>query len=90
MHRRHFIASSLFALTLPRMAAAHVAGFQNWVGGFRRRAQRAGISDRTLDMAFVDVRYLPDSVARDNNQSEFVRPLADYIATDILGNCVLL
>ena len=81
MHRRHFIASSLFALTLPRMAAAHVAGFQNWVGGFRRRAQRAGISDRTLDMAFADVRYLPDSVARDNNQSEFVRPLADYIAT---------
>jgi len=83
MHRRHFVLSSLFALSLPQMAPAHVAGFQNWIGGFRGRARRAGISDGTLDAAFADVRYLPDSIARDNNQAEFVRPLADYIATAV-------
>jgi len=83
MHRRHFVLSSLFALSLPQMAPAHVAGFQNWIGGFRGRARRAGISDGTLDAAFSDVRYLPDSIARDNNQAEFVRPLADYIATAV-------
>jgi len=83
MHRRHFVLSSLFALSLPQVAPAHVAGFQNWIGGFRGRARRAGISDGTLDAAFSDVRYLPDSIARDNNQAEFARPLADYIATAV-------
>ena len=83
MHRRQFIAASLSTLTLAQMASAQAAGFQNWIARFRGRARAAGISDRTFGAAFADVRYLPDSIERDRNQSEFVRPLADYMATAV-------
>ena len=83
MHRRQFIAASLSTLTLAQMASADAAGFPNWITGFRTRARGAGISDRTFSAAFADVRYLPDSIERDRNQAEFVRPLADYMSTAV-------
>ena len=83
MHRRQFIAASLSTLTLAQMASADAAGFPNWITGFRARARGAGISDRTFSAAFADVRYLPDSIERDRNQAEFVRPLADYMSTAV-------
>jgi lytic murein transglycosylase len=83
MHRRHFIATGLSALALPQAATANAAGFPNWIAGFRSRARNAGISDRTFDAAFANVSYLPDSIERDRNQAEFVRPLADYMASAV-------
>ncbi|MEJ8561852.1 lytic murein transglycosylase [Yoonia sp. GPGPB17] len=83
MHRRQFIATTVSALALPTLPWAQAAGFQNWVAQFRGRARSAGISDRTFNAAFADVRYLPDSIERDRNQAEFVRPLADYMSTAV-------
>jgi len=34
-----------------------------------------------LDAAFAGVRFLPDSIERDRNQAEFVKPMSDYMAT---------
>lgn len=56
-------------------------GFSTWIASFRGRAAQAGITARTFDAAFQDVQYLPDTVRRDRNQSEFVKPLSDYIGT---------
>jgi len=81
MQRRQFLGAVL-ATTLPLPVYAQ-SGFQSWIAGFRRRARAAGISDRTFNAAFADVRYLPDSIERDRNQAEFVRPLADYMATAV-------
>ena len=83
MHRRHFLAASLSSLAMPSMGLAQASGFQNWIARFRGRARAAGISDRTFNAAFAEARYLPDSIERDRNQSEFVRPLADYMATAV-------
>jgi len=83
MHRRQFIAASLSTLSFAPMAAAQESGFQNWIARFRSRARAAGIADPTFNAAFADVRYLPDSIERDRNQAEFVRPLADYMATAV-------
>ena len=83
MQRRHFIATGMAALTVAPMAHANVAGFPNWIAGFRGRAQAAGISDRTFQAAFANISYLQDSIERDRNQSEFVRPLADYMSTAV-------
>ncbi|PJI93094.1 lytic murein transglycosylase [Yoonia maricola] len=83
MHRRQFIASSLSTLALPSLGIADASGFPNWIAGFRARARAAGISDTTFNAAFTDVRYLPDSIERDRNQAEFVRPLADYMSTAV-------
>ncbi|WP_172296164.1 lytic murein transglycosylase [Pseudoruegeria sp. HB172150] len=56
------------------------AGFDTWVAGFRGRALGAGISAGTFDAAFRNVGYLPDVIERDRNQTEFKRPLQDYLA----------
>jgi lytic murein transglycosylase len=83
MHRRQFIATSLSALSLATGGKAQSSGFQNWIAQFRGRARAAGISNRMFQAAFANVRYLQDSIERDGNQSEFVRPLADYISTAV-------
>ena len=55
------------------------AGFDAWVQGFAARAQAAGISVRTLDRAFRGVRYNADVIEKDRNQSEFVKPIWEYL-----------
>ncbi|MEO1640860.1 MAG: lytic murein transglycosylase [Pseudomonadota bacterium] len=81
MQRRQFLGAAL-AVTLPFPVFAQ-SGFQSWIAGFRGRARRAGITDGTFNAAFADVQYLPDSIERDRNQAEFVRPLADYMSTAV-------
>jgi membrane-bound lytic murein transglycosylase B len=62
----------------PRISTANL-GFQRWIKGFRTRANRAGIPDRTLDRAFRGVRYNTDVIQRDRNQSEFTKTLWEYL-----------
>ena len=83
MKRRQFIGTGISALMLGNMAQAQAGGFGNWINGFRGRARAAGISDRTFQAAFADVQYLQDSIDRDRNQAEFVKPLADYMSTAV-------
>ena len=71
----------LSLLASPTLAQAQGAGFADWVRRFRARALARGISARTFDAAFANARYLPESIERDRNQSEFVKPLSDYMAT---------
>ncbi|MFA5580670.1 MAG: lytic murein transglycosylase [Paracoccaceae bacterium] len=55
------------------------AEFSRWLDGFRPRALAAGISAGTLDLALRDIRYRADVITSDGNQSEFVRPIWDYL-----------
>lgn len=55
------------------------AGFQAWLQGFRARARTQGISNRTLDAALAGVRFSPDVIVRDRNQSEFTKQLWEYL-----------
>ncbi len=54
-------------------------GFRRWIETFKRRAAAQGISQRTLDAAFRDVRYNTDVISRDRNQSEFTKTIWDYL-----------
>lgn len=83
MKRRQFIGAGISAISLGNMAQGQASGFRTWIGGFQGRARAAGLSDRTLQAAFADVQYLQDSIDRDRNQAEFVRPLADYMSTAV-------
>lgn len=56
-------------------------GFENWVANFRNRALRQGISSRTFDAAFANARYLPETIQKDRNQAEFIKPMSDYMGT---------
>ena len=81
MQRRTFITTAMTALGMAGMANANAGTFPAWIAGFQPRARAAGISDRTFAAAFDGVQYLTDSIERDRNQAEFVKPLGDYMAT---------
>jgi membrane-bound lytic murein transglycosylase B len=55
------------------------AGFRRWLSDFRPRALARGIRPATFDAAFDDVRFDPEVVARDRNQSEFTKTIWDYL-----------
>lgn len=63
----------------PVEASAKDAGFQQWLGGLRVRAAAQGISTTTFESAFRGVRYDPDVIKRDRNQSEFSKTIWDYL-----------
>ncbi len=66
-------------LTETATPAAANAGFQNWIGGFQRRAQSQGISKRTLNRAFSGISYDTEVIRRDRNQSEFTKTIWEYL-----------
>lgn len=57
------------------------AGLQAWIVDFRDTALAAGITAQTYDRAMAGVRFAPDVVARDRNQSEFTKTIWDYLDT---------
>ena len=64
---------------LPEIRVAGNPRFEGWISSFRPRALRSGISARTFDRAFRGVRYDPDVIKRDRNQSEFTKTLWEYL-----------
>lgn len=60
-------------------ASTDDADFQRWIEGFRNRALRQGIDAATFERAFRGVRYDPDVIRRDRNQSEFTKTIWDYL-----------
>ena len=55
------------------------AGLEGWINGFRSRVLAKGISAGTFDRAFQGVRYNPDVITKDRNQSEFTKTIWDYL-----------
>jgi lytic murein transglycosylase len=65
--------------SITQVQASGRARFDPWVKEFRGRALAQGISAQTLDSAFRGIRYDPDVIKRDRNQSEFTKTLWDYL-----------
>ncbi|PTX58033.1 lytic murein transglycosylase [Litoreibacter ponti] len=63
----------------PILLASSNARFDAWINAFRGRALAQGISERTFERAFRGVRYDPEVIKRDRNQSEFTKTLWDYL-----------
>ena len=54
-------------------------GLQDWLVGFRGRAQAAGISAGVLDLTLPGIGFRPDVVERDRKQDEFTKTIWDYL-----------
>jgi peptidoglycan lytic transglycosylase B len=59
--------------------AEKTQSFQSWISGFKQRAQQVGIEQHVLERAFKGVRYDPNIIKRDRNQSEFTKTIWDYL-----------
>lgn len=77
--------TTLAAKTIPARATteldltADAAGFPGWVSAFRRRALAQGIRADVLDRSFRDVTFDESVIRLDRNQSEFVKPIWEYL-----------
>ncbi len=72
--------SDLAAVPVPVVTkTASDPGFARWISGFERRARAHGIRADVLRAAFKGVRYDPDVVRRDRNQSEFTKTIWEYL-----------
>jgi membrane-bound lytic murein transglycosylase B len=63
----------------PTQVSASDPAFQRWIKGFRGRALKAGISAGVFDRAFRGVTYDEEVIRRDRNQSEFNKPIWEYL-----------
>ncbi|MEM6384683.1 MAG: lytic murein transglycosylase [Pseudomonadota bacterium] len=59
--------------------ASSNTSFQRWIDRFRARARAAGIRDQVFNAAFQGVRYNPEIIKRDRNQSEFTKQIWEYL-----------
>ncbi len=57
--------------------------FETWLDQFAARARAQGIKQRTLNAALRGLRYDPEVIKRDRNQSEFTKTLWDYLKTAV-------
>ncbi|WP_404818155.1 lytic murein transglycosylase [Roseobacter sinensis] len=64
---------------VPATQVASNSGFERWIRGFEQRAGAQGIRASTLQAAFRGVRYDPDVIRRDRNQSEFTKTIWEYL-----------
>ncbi|WP_312798302.1 lytic murein transglycosylase [Tianweitania sp.] len=73
-------ASLAMPMTLAAQQPAHAdAGFQRWVQSFKATAAKNGISGRTFDRAFRNVRDIdPEVLEKATYQPEFTAPVWDY------------
>ncbi|GAA6200815.1 lytic murein transglycosylase [Aquicoccus sp. SU-CL01552] len=65
--------------TMPEGNEVENARFQAWVRAFKRRAASQGIRRDVLDRAFAGVHFDPEVIRLDRNQSEFVKPIWEYL-----------
>src|SRR5689334_6397902 len=67
------------ALLPPSSQAALAESFEDWLAGFRRTAEAAGIARSTLDRALTGLGPDDQIVRADRNQPEFERPTWAYL-----------
>lgn len=81
------IISAVLALVMVSAVEAR-ADFRAFVSGLWPEAQAAGVSRETFDTAFAGMTPDASVLAQTKKQSEFVRPIWDYVSGAVTGNRV--
>lgn len=72
---------TLQAATPEKPKAVDVAGFEPWLAGFKKDAQKEGVSRKTLDLAFQGIKLNEEVLERNAYQPEFTLPIWEYLAS---------
>lgn len=64
-------------------ASSRDAGLEAWIRGFRGRALAQGVRAQVFDAALRGVRYDPEIIRRDRNQSEFTKTIWEYLGAAV-------
>ncbi len=79
MYRRFAAAALTGLLAVSAMPAHADAGFNRFISGFWPKAQAAGISSQTYNAVFSGMQPDEDTLRLMSKQSEFVKPIWDYL-----------
>ena len=74
------ISFFLFVLISELFASSNTDKFKNWLDGYKKYALKKGISNKTLEIAFAKVQYLPKVIEYDRKQPEFFEDTITYIS----------
>ena len=78
------IITLLFLLKLlvlsSSLAATTDANFQTWLDSYKKIALKKGISKKTIDIAFKDVKFLEQVIRYDRRQPEFFEDTITYVS----------
>jgi len=78
MNSRLSKLASVLALALASFASCAQDGFSGFLEDLRIEAMISGISDETANNAVSHIEFLPDVIALDRSQPEFISPFLDY------------
>lgn len=70
--------AAVLTLLLNASAFAAADDFGVWLETLRTEARVAGISDQTVNQAVGSIEFLPQVIAMDRSQPEFISPFLDY------------
>lgn len=68
----------LLVLITAAAAPAQAATFDQWLAGFKQEARAKGVSDSTINAAFVNVKFIPRVIELDRKQPEGTMSFAKY------------
>lgn len=60
-----------------------------WINQFRQEAVEAGISQQTIDLAFHNIALLPQAIALDQKQPEFLQSFNQYYQMRVTNKIIL-
>ena len=73
-----FILLLTFLLSI-NFSQSRADNFNNWLSEFKIKASNEGISQKTLNEALMDVKFLPKVIEYDRYQPEFYEDTFTYI-----------
>ena len=60
-------------------AATSETGFETWLTSYKKYALKKGISQKTIDIAFKNVKFLDQVIKYDRKQPEFFEDTITYV-----------
>jgi len=76
-----FFKTIIFIFLFTNIALSETnQNFQSWIASFKNKAISEGISKKTLDLVFEDVKYLDQVIKYDRKQPEFYEDTITYVS----------
>ena len=67
-------------LTLgPTLSSNHDSGFEDWLNSYKKSVLEKGISQKTIDLTFKNVKFLEQVIKYDRKQPEFFEDTRTYV-----------
>src|SRR5687768_3923116 len=82
------LALALIWLSAGSVSAQDVNAFADWLAAFKAEARAQGVAAATVERAFAGVSFNARVIELDRHQPEFVKPVQDYIVSQVTHEAI--